>query len=361
EGIRALIEKHGLTGGDAASLHHTHGSTIAINTLIERRGARIGLITTRGFRDSLELGRLALPHPMNYNSRRPLPLIPRARVREIGGRLNADGLEIEPLDDVSILKAAAELVDMGTEVIVICLLHSYRNPNHELRVQSLIAERYPDVPCELSALTWPQAREYERAILATINAYVRPAVIRYLDHVTVGAADLGIQTEARIIRSNGGMQRASTIRRNPVTALLSGPAAGVAAAACIAESLGMVGSDRVTVDVGGTSIDVGVVRHGAPVLSDEEHIADFPVLTPGIAVSSVGAGGGSIIWLDETGRLKIGPRSVGADPGPACYGRGSTIPCLTDAFLIAGWLAEDELLAGHIALHSDAARQALKA
>ena len=239
------------------------------------------------------------------------------------------------------------------------LMHSYLNPAHELRVGERLAEAFPDLPVELSCKTWPQAREYERAVLATINAYVRPAVERYLDLLVDGIGERKVKTEPRVIRSNGGMQRAATIRRHPVTALLSGPAAGVAAAAFVAREAGLPNADLITVDVGGTSVDVGVVRHGKPVLSSEEHVADFPLLTPSIAVSSVGAGGGSIIWLDETGGLKVGPRSAGADPGPACYGGGGGLPALTDAFLLAGWLADGQRLGGRIPLQAAAARAAL--
>ncbi|CAM5602171.1 N-methylhydantoinase A [Aquamicrobium terrae] len=358
QGISEITRRHGLAASDLAKLHHTHGSTIAINTLIERGGATTALITTNGYRDLYELGRLALPEPMRYDSRRATPLIPRRLVREVGGRLDAQGCEVEPLDEASVLRALLELRDAGAQSLVVCLMHSYRNPTHERRVAELAAQHVPDLPCDLSCETWPQAREYERAILTTINAYVRPNVVEYLDRLVSGTRELGLAAEPRVIRSNGGMQRASTIRRNPVTSLLSGPAAGVSAAAAVARAAGMEGADLVTVDVGGTSVDVGIVRAGQPLLSAEEHISDFPVLTPCIAVSSVGAGGGSMIWLDELGALKVGPRSVGADPGPACYGRGTT-PALTDAFLIAGWLADGQLLAGRIPLHLDAARKAM--
>lgn len=359
QGIREIIEKHNLTAEDLANLHHTHGSTIAINTLIERRGSATALITTTGYRDIFEMGRLALPEPMRYSSRRPTPLVARRHVYEVGGRMNTHGEEIEPLNEAEVVDALKKAQAAGAETVVVCLMHSYRNQSHERRVAALAAEHVPDLPCDLSSSTWPQAREYERAILSTINAYVRPAVVGYLDRLMAGTAEIGLAAEPRIIRSNGGMQRASTIRRSPVSSLLSGPAAGVAAAAVVARSAGFDSADLVTVDVGGTSVDVGIVRSGQPVLSAEEHISEFPVLTPCIAVSSVGAGGGSIIRLDELGSLKVGPRSVGADPGPACYGKG-TQSALTDAFLTAGWLADGQLLAGRIPLKLENAKKALE-
>ena len=212
---------------------------------------------------------------------------------------------------------------------------------------------------ELSSDIWPQAREYERAVLTTINASVRPIIESYVGRLTDGLAERGLAMPARIARSNGGAELARTMRDRPVVALLSGPAAGVAGAADAAEDAGWPDADLMTLDVGGTSADIGVIRDGRPVLSSEEVVGDFPVLVPTVAVSSIGAGGGSIIWLDSTGSLKVGPRSVGADPGPACYGSGSLTPALTDAFLLAGLLTPGQRLGGKLALQPEPARAAL--
>lgn len=358
-GLDEIVATLGLQGPQLAGLAHTHGSTIAVNTLIERRGARIGMLTNVGFRDVFELGRLAIPHPMRYDSRRPATLVPRGLIREVAGRMDVAGREREALDEQGVRAAAADLVAQGVDVLLVSFLHSYRNPAHERRARDIVAAAYPELPVEISSEVWPQAREYERAVTAAVNAYVRPAVQRYLQDLIEGTAARAIATEPRVTRSNGGMQRARTIQRQPVSALLSGPAAGVAAAAAVAQESGFDAADLITIDVGGTSADVGCVRGGAPVLSTEEHVAEFPLLLPSIAVSSVGAGGGSIIWLDETGSLRVGPRSAGADPGPACYGRGSSIPSLTDAMLVAGWLADGQKLGGRIPLRLDLARAAL--
>src|SRR5690606_12229012 len=191
-GIGEIIGQYGLSGSDLKMLHHTHGSTIAINTLIERRGATVGLITTYGYRDLFALGRLALPEPMRYDSRRATPLIPRRLVREIGGRLDAQGRELEALDEESAVAALLALRDAGAEALVVCLMHSYRNPAHEQRVAELAKQHVPGLTCDISAETWPQAREYERAILTTINAYVRPNVIGYLDRLVDGTDRLGL-------------------------------------------------------------------------------------------------------------------------------------------------------------------------
>lgn len=338
---------------------HTHSSTVATNALIERKGARTGLLVSAGFRDLFELQRLALPHPMRFDSRRPVPLIPRALVREVGGRIDAAGAEIDPLDEAAVLAAARELAAMGAEILVVVFLHSYRNPAHERAARDVIARAAPKLRVELSSEVWPQAREYERGVLTAINAGIRPLVESYAERLSEGLEERGIGTPARIARSNGGAELAGTLRDRPVVALLSGPAAGVSGAAEAAHDAGWQSADLMTLDVGGTSADIGVVRDGRPVLSSEEHIAEFPVLTPTVAVSSIGAGGGSIIWLDPAGSLKVGPRSVGADPGPASYDSGSLIPALTDAFLVCGLLEPDQRLGGKLPLRMAPAREAL--
>jgi N-methylhydantoinase A len=340
---------------------HTHSSTVATNALIERKGARIGLLVSSGFRDIFELQRLAVPHPMRFDSRRPQPLIPRALVREIDGRLDADGEEVEPLDRAAVVQAARDLQLAGAEMAIVVFLHSYRNPVHERAARDALAQAGVTLRVELSSEVWPQAREYERGVLTAINASIRPMVEGYVDRLVAGLEGHRIETPARIARSNGGAELAGSLLGRPVVALLSGPAAGVSGAAEVARDAGWEAADLMTLDIGGTSADIGIVRGGRAVLSSEEHIADFPVLIPTVAVSSIGAGGGSIIWLDPTGSLKVGPRSVGADPGPACYGTGSLVPALTDAFLIAGLLEPGQRLGGKLPLQLAPAREALAA
>jgi N-methylhydantoinase A len=340
-------------------LVHTHSSTIATNALIERKGSKIGLLTSTGFRDLFELQRLAVPHPMRFDSRRPTPLIPRALVREVGGRLDAQGEEIEPLDTGAVVRAANELQKAGVDLIIVVFPHSYRDASHELAARDAIVGAGIVPRVELSSDVWPQAREYERGVLTAINASIRTLVEAYVDRLASGLHDHRIEMPARIARSNGGAELAVSLRARPVVALLSGPAAGVSGAAEVARDAGWEGADLMTLDVGGTSADIGIVRAGRPVLSSEEHIAEFPVLIPTVAVSSIGAGGGSIIWLDPTGTLKVGPRSVGADPGPACYGTGSLVPALTDAFLVAGLLEPGQRLGGKLPLRLAPARDAL--
>ena len=355
--IRSLLDPG---PGPWREVLHTHSSTVATNALIERRGVRVGLITTVGFRDLLELQRLAIPHPMRFDSRRPIPLVPRELVREVRGRIGPDGGAIESLDERGTVEAAHALQAAGAEIVVVLFIHSYRNPVHERLARKLIEDAGLDVRVELSSEVWPQAREYERAVLTTINASVRPIIESYVTRLTTGLAEHNLALPARVVRSNGGAELARTMRSRPVTALLSGPAAGVAGAADAAEDAGWHRADLMTLDIGGTSADIGVIRDGKPVLSSEESVGDFPVLIPTVAVSSIGAGGGSILWLDPARSLKVGPRSVGADPGPACYGSGSRTAALTDAFLLAGFLTPGQRLGGKLPLQEEPARAALQ-
>lgn len=342
-------------------MHHTHSNTLALNTLIERSGARLGMLVTEGFRDIFEIQRLAIPDPMRYDSRRPLPIIPRMSIREIPERLDSSGEVVRPLDADSVRAAAADLTAIGVQIIVICFLHSFRNPGHELAAKELLLRDYPGLVVECSSEIWPQAREFERATLTAINAYVRPRIESYVGELERGLRARGVMSSARGSRSNGGMELLSSMARRPAAALFSGPAAGVAGAAAAALDAGWKYADLMTLDVGGTSADIGVVRAGKPVLSSEEHIADFPILIPTVAVSAIGAGGGSIIWIDGTGSLKVGPRSVGSDPGPACYGDNpDALPALTDAFLLAGFLSQDHKLGDRLTLSLDSAIRALK-
>ena len=361
EGADALRRQSGCSDEDWRRLSHTHSNTVALNSLIERSGARLGLLVTAGFRDLLELARLTVPAPARYDSRRLRPLIPRRRVAEAQERMNAAGRVVRPLQPQSVADAAERLNALGCQAIVVCFLHSYRNPAHELEARALIEAQFPHLVVELSSEVWPQAREFERAALAVINAYIRPAVERQTALLTQGMAHRGVRTPPRGARSNGGMELLATMAERPVTALLSGPAAGVAGAAGAAAQAGWMDADLMTLDVGGTSADIGVVRRGAPLLSTEERVAGLPVLIPTVAVSAIGAGGGSIIWADAAGTLKVGPKSTGAAPGPACYGaEGGTAAAMTDAFLLAGLLNPQRPLGDRLRLQPDAAGRALE-
>lgn len=360
-GVTEITHALGLSDRQLAEMQHTHSSTIATNAVIERRGPKIGVLVTDGFRDLFELQRLAVPDPLRYDSQRPTPLIAREFVREVVERIDAAGRVVEPLDVDKLLETAKGLIEKNCQGLVVCFLHSYVNSIHEVAAQRAIHERFPDVPVDISSNVWPQAREYERGTLTVVNALIRPLMREYLDEIASGMKAKGIVNEATVARSNGGMQRAHRTREWPVGALLSGPAAGVAGAARAAADAGWMQADLITIDVGGTSADIGVVRGGIPLLSSEETIAHMPVLLPTIAVSAIGAGGGSIIWLDELGNLRVGPQSLGADPGPASYGVQDEIPALSDAFLLAGWLSPERRLGNRITLSAENAQRALGA
>jgi N-methylhydantoinase A len=231
DGVDEIVDTLGLDEQALAGLQHVHSSTLATNILIERNGARVGLLTTRGFRDLLELQRLWVPEAQRYDSQRPAPLVPRSLVREVDGRLGADGRELVPLDTDGVVAAARELLAEGVDGIVICFLHSFRNPAHERLAVETVRATFPDADVSASSEVWPQAREFERATLATIDTYVRPKIAAYVAQLNAGMAERQVPSEVLIARSNGGAERGETVRNGPVVAVLSGPAAGVAGAA----------------------------------------------------------------------------------------------------------------------------------
>lgn len=355
-GLELLATEHGIRPADIG--YFVHGTTIALNTLIERDGARLGLMVTRGFRDLLVIQRLRMPTPYNWRTGRPEPLLPRRHVFEITGRLGPDGAEETPFREEDVDAAIEAARAAGLDGLVVCLMHAYRNPMHEQRARDRVRARAPDLFVCCSHETWPRMREYERALISIMNAYVMPRIDGYLGDLETLLADMGLPARPFITQSAGGIVTAASARRNPVETLLSGPAAGVMGAIHAASLVGV--RDFITLDIGGTSADVAFVDGGSPRISQTEHVADFPLLMPVVGVSSIGAGGGSVITVDETGVMRVGPGSVGADPGPVCYGRGGTMPAVTDAFLVGGFLNPDSFAGGHLPLSVDAARTALR-
>lgn len=355
EGIERFASEHGIKPADIG--YFVHGTTIALNTLIERDGARLGLLVTRGFRDLLVIQRLRMPTPYNWRTGRPTPLLPRRHVFEVTGRLGPDGNEeiVLALEDVDSAVAAARAASL--DGLVVCLMHAYRNSSHEQRVGNRIRELAPELVACCSHEIWPRMREYERALISIMNAYVMPKIDAYLGDLETRLRSLGLPARPFITHSAGGIVTAASARRTPVETLLSGPAAGVTGAVYAAGLAGV--RDFVTLDIGGTSADVAFVDGGVPRISQSEHIADFPLLMPVVGVSSIGAGGGSVITVDDAGVMRIGPTSVGADPGPVCYNRGGTIPAVTDAFVVGGFLNPENFASGHLRLSVDGARRAL--
>jgi N-methylhydantoinase A len=353
EGFRRLIAE-GADPGEVALF--VHGTTIALNALLQRGGARVGLLVTRGFRDVLQLRRLRLEGAPGFFVEQRPPLVPRRDIREVGARLLADGTEIRPLDAAEVVAAAEELVEAGCEALAICFLHAYRTTTHERAAAAAIRERLPGVHVTLSGEIWSQQREYERAQIAVINAHVAPVMERYFQRLVASLAELGVKAPVFTTKSSGGIMSAARAAERPVETLLSGPASGVVAAAALGRAAGY--DALIALDMGGTSADIGLVEDGDVRTSTENAVGDFPVIMPAVDIASIGAGGGSIARVDASGVLKVGPHSAGADPGPACYGRGGEGPTVTDAYVTLGMIDPERFLGGELPLDEEAARHA---
>lgn len=335
-----------------------HGSTVATNALLERRGPRLGLLVTRGFRDLLTLQRQDRERMYDLRYVKPAPLVHRHLVQEVDERVAADGGVVRELDEADALRAIKELLAENVTAIAVCLLHSYGNPAHERRVGELIASLDPELPVSLSCAVAREFREYERTSTTAVDAFVRPAVSGYLSRLAEDGGRCGI-SDLKVMQSNGGAVPVPVVTSRPVTMLLSGPAAGVSGAVAVADSAGL--RDVVTMDMGGTSTDVALVTDGAPQLTPEVTVDGLPVRVPMVDITTVGAGGGSVVGVDSGGLLTVGPRSAGATPGPACYGRGGTSPTVTDANAVLGLLGPRPRLAGRFPLDLEAAATVLAA
>lgn len=333
-----------------------HGTTLGVNTLIERNGAETGLLVTKGFRDILEIRRLRLEDTTNLYGDKTEALVPRHLVKEIDERVLASGRVLHPLSIEQLLQAADELVEQGITALAISFLHAYVNPAHEKQAEEQIKQRHPHLFVCSSSTIWPQQREFERTLATTMNAYVGERMGSYFLRLQEGIQVYGLKANLLSTMSNGGMMTASSAASEPVRTLLSGPASGVIAATHIAHVAGI--EQVITFDMGGTSVDVALIDV-QPSYSTDNKVGDFPVIIPAIDVTAIGAGGGSIAWLDSVGVLKVGPRSAGASPGPACYGRGGLDPTTTDAYLQLGILQADRFLGGQMQLHPELATSAL--
>tara|TARA_B100000676_G_scaffold309743_1_gene374218 strand:+ start:2090 stop:4165 length:2076 start_codon:yes stop_codon:yes gene_type:complete len=335
-----------------------HGTTVALNMLLERRAKTIGLLTTKGFRDVLEIARQVRPHLYDYEVKRPEPLARRAHRIEIPERIAVDGRTLIPLDLNSVSEAAAYLRDEEVDAIAICFLHAYRFPEHERQAGEIIRRILPDAFVSLSSDVLSEFREYERSSTTAVNAYVGPRMKAYISQFERRINSIGADRSPYIIHSNGGLLNINTAATYPVRTCLSGPAAGVVGAAAVANASGH--SDILAFDVGGTSTDVSLVLGGRPLFTSERAVAGYPIKSPAVDVNAIGAGGGSVAWIDGGGALKVGPQSAGADPGPVAYDRGGEEVTLTDANIVLGRLNPSALLAGRIRLDAEAARRAIE-
>jgi N-methylhydantoinase A len=359
-GIARCIDKSGLPLGEAPEF--THGSTVAINTAIERTGARTALLVTRGMRDVYEIGRSNRPEAYNLLFRRPVPLVSRELIFEVDERLGARGEVIRPLDEQSVRDAVAAAVEGGATAIAVGTLHSYANPAHEERIGEIVREVAPDLFLTLSHRILREYREYERISTAAMNSYIGPRVSGYLDELQTVLRTRSFGGRTLIMQSNGGVMIPDIAREEPVMMMESGPVGGVVAAGSIAAEYGI--AHAVAFDMGGTTAKAALLRDGAPDIAQGYYVGGFasgiPVRVPVVDVVEVGAGGGSIAHLDVAGALRIGPQSAGGRPGPVCYGWGGVKPTVTDANAVLGRLNPERFLGGEMGLDVDAAKAAFE-
>jgi len=334
-----------------------HGTTVATNLILEHKGAVAGLLTTTGFRHLLEIGRHDIPRGANlFSWQKPKRPIPPDRIFEIDGLLDDVGNEKEPLDLAAVKIAARRLRAKGVAAVAICFLHSYANRDHEQRAREALLEEWPDVHVTISSEVLPTFREFERSMATILNAYVMPAVSSYVKTLEGRLQEENVAAPLLLMKSNGGVAGSGTIRREPVQTALSGPAAGVVGMCCFARLAGI--SDVIGVDIGGTSVDISLVKAGVPRMTLQGRVGDWPLTLPMVDINTIGAGGGAIARVSESGVLSVGPDSAGAQPGPVCYSRGGTEPTVTDAHATLGHLPST-LLNGAMTLDLRAARAAI--
>jgi len=336
-----------------------HGTTVGTNAVLERRGARVAVLTTAGFRDLIEIGRTKRNIPALFVPTfvRPKPVVERKHRFEVVERLDADGSVLVPLDLASVERALDGALAAGAEALAVCLLHSYVNPAHERAVADAAKGRRPGTPVSCSAEVVAEYREFERFSTTVLNAYLQPLMDEYLTGLEERLRATGYAHGVLTVGSSGGMMTTETARRLPIKTIFSGPAGGVSQACFVGAATGL--RDFITYDMGGTSTDVCLVRELAPVMTSDSMVGAFPVKVPQIDMHSVGAGGGSIAWLDVDGSLQVGPRSAGARPGPAAYGLGGTEPTVTDANVVLGRIGTNRLLGGSIAIDPARATQVM--
>src|SRR5262245_22729982 len=359
-GIIDCIRKSGL---DAASIDELiHGSTIAINTLIERKGARTGLIVTRGMRDVYIIGRGNRPEAYNLLFHKHPPLVERQLIREASERLLATGEVHEKLQAGSVEDACEKLKAGGVEAVAIAFLHSYANPEHERAAGEIVRRLLPDAYLSLSHRILREYREFERTSTTVVNAYIGPKVGGYVRSLKASLAEVGMRGELTIMQSNGGVMTPEVATERPVAMMESGPVGGIIASTRVGRALKF--PDVISFDMGGTTAKASLIREGEPTMAPGYHVGGYasghPVMVPVIDVVEVGAGGGSIAWIDEIGALKVGPQSAGAEPGPICYGGGGAEPTITDANLVLGRLDPDDFLGGEMVLDAKAAAAGIR-
>ncbi|WP_026576169.1 hydantoinase/oxoprolinase family protein [Bacillus sp. UNC438CL73TsuS30] len=338
--------------------YFVHGTTLGLNALLTRTGANVAIITSKGFRDVYELGRTDRDVMYNFKYRKPESLVPRHRRFEVGERLDYQGNVLTPFDREGAIQLAKELREEGIPSVVVCFLHSYINPQHELEMEEVLRQEYPEVSVTLSHRLTREYREYERTSTAVIDAYIKPIMRTYLDRLGNELQGEGYKGQFLLTRSGGGAMTAKAAKEEPVHSVMSGPAGGAIGAAYLAELTGY--PNLITLDMGGTSLDTTMVVDGQISIENEATVENLPISTPMIDIRTIGSGGGSIAWIDDGGALQVGPKSAGADPGPACYGKGGQNATFTDAALILGYLDEENFLGGAMTIDPRLSRNAIK-
>jgi N-methylhydantoinase A len=360
QGVLDCIRKSGLSAEAIDEL--IHGSTIAINTLIERKGAKTGLLVTRGTRDVYIIGRGNRPESYNLFFHRHRPLVPRHLTREIDERVMSSGEAFRPLNKTSVAEACRALAAEGVEAVAVCFLHAYANPEHERIAGAMVSEAMPNAYLSLSHDILREYREFERMSTTVVNAYIGPKVGGYVKDLNASLAGVGFRGNLSIMRSNGGVMTPEVATQRPVAMMESGPVGGIIASARVGQALGF--ANVISFDMGGTTAKASLVRDGEPTLAPGYYVGGYasghPVMLPMIDVVEVGAGGGSIAWTDDVGALKVGPQSAGADPGPICYRGGGAEPTITDANVVLGRLDPNNFLGGQMVLDADAARAGIE-
>jgi N-methylhydantoinase A len=363
EGLRRALERQGRNGSDVDYVGH--GMTTTTNAVIQRKGARTAFITNEGFKDLLLIGRQDRPSLFDITMVRTPPLVPRELCFTVRGRLDATGAVVTPLDEQNLAEIANEIAAAGVESVAITFLHSYANPGHEKRAKELLAPLLPGIVVCTSTEILAEFREYERASTTVLNAYLMPVMDRYLGSLVEllesGNEGLGLKRgkPIMVMEAAGGLMTVASARERPVHTVLSGPAGGVVASGHVAALAGV--ADIITMDIGGTSTDISLIRNGRPEITRSAKLERIPIRVPVIDINAIGAGGGSIAWIDDGGALRVGPQSAEAVPGPACYGRGGERPTVTDAALVLGRLGAATRLGGDMMLDVDAARRAVTA
>ena len=368
DGVREVLDTTGIAASEIVEV--AHGTTVATNAIIERKGVQVALITTEGFRDVLEIARFRAPRLYDVGFRKPEPLVERRLRFTVPERITAAGEVDKPLDETAVAAVAKRCAEAGVNAIAVCFLNAYVDPRHEERAAAILNELLPEIPVTRSSELVPQIQEYERTSTAVVNAYIRPVIERYAARLEERLAAIGIAAPVNIMQSNGGVLPAKVAAQKPIFVIESGPAAGVVGAQRLGEKLGI--PDCIVFDMGGTTAKASIVADGTFAMAPETEVGGdaalghrmtqgggYVVQAPTIDIAEVGAGGGSIAWIDSGGGIQVGPQSAGAVPGPVCYGQGGTDATVTDANLLLGYLNPDALVGGELNLDWDGAEKAV--